>query len=304
MRTAIKPLQVPAELKDTISIASGVPTTTSLRIAERYGKEHKYVLGVIDEIINLGEDQDFINAHIMESRTLDKYRRALRIYTLTEEGYFIVAAGFTGPDAINLRVRFTRAFTTMKGLIESRVREEARLEGSNEGAAVERKISSSLVREQLRQYAEKVHDLRWELELKNGKVRALEEALIRGKIKVPKLSQPKRPIFVCEAARTIQEITKDIIDGDNNPFVSEKVISVSALKVLLLDKSSLVYIPTSDINTALTDLGYVSLGRVRVKGGDRHTIWALAKDPTPDEGKIISFKRRVEIMEDVESNLL
>lgn len=290
-------LVIPNDIKDIIHIADGVPTTTSLLIAERYGKEHRHVLRAIDEIIKLNDDKEFITSHIKELVVEDRYRRPQRIYTLTEEGYFIVAAGFTGAEAINLRTRFTKAFIRMRDILQDAIREQARMDGKNEGIREEQKCMSSVIWEQFRQYEFEAHKLRWQLEVKEGRVVKLEEALTQKGIRHPKNENAQMPKFICSAAKTIKEIIKDLIDINNNPYVSDKVVSLTALKVLLVDKSPLAYVSLSNITDALQDLGFEQLSRVRVKGGDRHAIWSLKADGRPEVAKILDFKNRVEEME-------
>lgn len=290
-------LVIPDDIKDIIRVVDGVPTTTSLYVAERYGKEHKHVLRAVAEVIKFNEDKEFITSHIKETTIEDKYRRLQRIYTLTEEGYFIVAAGFTGAEAINLRTRFTKAFIQMRDIIQDAIREQAWAGGKNEGIREERKCMSSVTWEQFRQYEFEEHKLRWQLEVKEGYIVKLENALAQKRTPLPKPDKAPMPKFICSEAKTIREIIKDIIDMDNSPYVSNEVISITALKVLLVDKSSLAYIPLNTITDALQDLGFEQLSRVRVKGGDRHAIWSLKADNRPEVAKILDFKNRVETME-------
>lgn len=294
-------LIVPSDIKDLITTDGNAPLTTSLLIAERHNKEHRNVLRAIDEIIELNEDKEFIAQHIQEVITVDRYRRPQRTYELSEEGYFIVAAGFTGADAINMRTRFTKAFIRMRDIIQNAVIEQARVEGKNEGIREEQKCMSSVTWEQFRQYEFEEHRLRWQLEVQQGYIVKLENALAQKRTPLPKPDKAPMPKFICSGAKTIREIIKDLIDMDNSPYVSNKVVSLTALKILLVDKSSLAVIPYSMITDALDDLGFEPLSRVRVKGGDRHAIWSLKVDDRPEVAKILDFKSRVETMENTDT---
>lgn len=276
-------------------IADGdTPLTTSLMIAERYGRAHRTVLQAIDDAISKNDDQEFIGEHIKPTYLEDRYGRPLRAYLLTEVGYFIVVAGFTGAEAINLRTRFAKAFEEMRTYIQNDIRNKALAEGKDIGYESGMSTGTMTGVERLKQFSIDQHKLKWQLEIKEGRIAELEKAIAEAHIKPPPKLKLKMPPYVCEEARTIGEIAQSIVDMDNNPYVSSKGISATALRVLVVDKSAVEKVPISNVTSALKNMGYEYLGRVRVKGGEKHALWTLKSDTRQETSKIYDFKNRVE----------
>lgn len=116
-------------IEDMIQTENGVPTTTSLVIAQAFDKEHKDVLRAI---ANLECSQDFIerNFALYEySKDLGIGIRKYPAYHLTRDGFVFLAMGFTGKKAAVWKERFLEAFNAMEAalLSQQRQREAARL---------------------------------------------------------------------------------------------------------------------------------------------------------------------------------
>lgn len=116
-------------IEDMIQTENGVPTTTSLVIAQAFDKEHKDVLRAI---ANLECSQDFIerNFALYEySKDLGIGIRKYPAYHLTRDGFVFLAMGFTGKKAAAWKERFLEAFNAMEAALlrQQRQREAARL---------------------------------------------------------------------------------------------------------------------------------------------------------------------------------
>ena len=111
-------------IEDMIQTESGIPTTTSLVIAQVFDKEHKNVLR---DIQNLECSPQFrqLNFELYEySKDLDIGVRKYPAYRLTRDGFVFLAMGFTGKKAAAWKERFLEAFNTMEAALLRQQRQE------------------------------------------------------------------------------------------------------------------------------------------------------------------------------------
>ena len=113
-------------IEDMIQTESGIPTTTSLVIAQVFDKEHKNVLR---DIQNLECSPQFrqLNFELYEySKDLDIGVRKYPAYRLTRDGFVFLAMGFTGKKAAAWKERFLEAFNTMEAALLRQQRQRSR----------------------------------------------------------------------------------------------------------------------------------------------------------------------------------
>ncbi|NRD13612.1 Rha family transcriptional regulator [Pediococcus acidilactici] len=89
--------------------------TTSLQVAEVFGKEHKNVLR---DISNLNLDRLNFEQMFMESTEPDLYGRDRRIYYMNRDGFTLLAMGFTGKKALGFKLKYIEAFNHMEEAIK------------------------------------------------------------------------------------------------------------------------------------------------------------------------------------------
>lgn len=89
--------------------------TTSLQVAEVFGKEHKNVLR---DISNLNSDRLNFEQMFMESTEPDLYGRDRRIYYMNRDGFTLLAMGFTGKKALDFKLKYIEAFNNMEEVIK------------------------------------------------------------------------------------------------------------------------------------------------------------------------------------------
>lgn len=94
--------------------------TTSLLVAEKFSKSHKFVLRKIDE---LKCSSEFIGANFTPIFYLDSYGREQKSYLLTEEGFMFIAMRFTGKEAVEWQEKFVGSFQSMRKEL-NRIREQ------------------------------------------------------------------------------------------------------------------------------------------------------------------------------------
>lgn len=96
--------------------------TTSLIIAEAFGKEHKNVLQIID---HLECSPEFNQLNFKPVEYKDAKGEMRPAYQLTRDGFAFLAMGFTGKKAAAWKEKFLMAFNTMEASLLGRQREEA-----------------------------------------------------------------------------------------------------------------------------------------------------------------------------------
>ena len=95
-----------------VELSSGVPTTTSLAIAKKFGKRHERVLDAIKKLVHqLPADTQH---NFVPSSYLDTTGRTLPSYTITRDGFTLLAMGFTGKKALQFKLDYINAFNQME----------------------------------------------------------------------------------------------------------------------------------------------------------------------------------------------
>lgn len=85
--------------------------TSSLQVAENFGKEHRNVLRDIE-----GLKKDVLNFEQMffETETPDSYGRPRKTYFMNRDGFTLLAMGFTGKKALEFKLKYIQAFNHME----------------------------------------------------------------------------------------------------------------------------------------------------------------------------------------------
>lgn len=109
-----------------VQIKNNKITTTSNKIAEVFNKKHKDVVRAINNIIaQLREQEDFkqgkcdtydfsIERNFAPNYYKDKINRELPSYTITRDGFTLLAMGFTGAKALQFKLKYIQAFNEME----------------------------------------------------------------------------------------------------------------------------------------------------------------------------------------------
>lgn len=109
-------------IEDMIQTENGIPTTTSLVIAQAFEKEHKDVLRAI---YNMECSPEFNERNFAPVGYKDAKGEIRPAYRLTRDGFAFLAMGFTGKKAAAWKERFLEAFNAMEAaLLRQRQRQE------------------------------------------------------------------------------------------------------------------------------------------------------------------------------------
>jgi Rha family phage regulatory protein len=99
-----------AEAAQLVTVDHGELWTTSLLIAQKFGKRHDNVLRAVE---NLECSADFAHLNFEASEYIDSTGRTLPMYRITRDGFAFLAMGFTGRAAAEWKELFIGAFGRM-----------------------------------------------------------------------------------------------------------------------------------------------------------------------------------------------
>ena len=103
------------ELTEAVTLRNGVPTTTSLKIAEIFGKEHRSVIRSIENL----EIPEEISLHNFALTSFQVPQpnggtRDVKAYLITRDGFTLLAMGFTGKRAMQFKLAYIQAFNELE----------------------------------------------------------------------------------------------------------------------------------------------------------------------------------------------
>lgn len=102
-------------MNDLVVMKNQQAVTSSLQIAETFGKRPDHVLRDIENLIK--KDVSKIGEMFQESETTDSYGRPRKVYLMNRDGFTLLVVGFTGEKALNFKVKYIEAFNAMENQI-------------------------------------------------------------------------------------------------------------------------------------------------------------------------------------------
>ena len=108
-----------AIIAPSISLVNGIPTTTSVDIAQRFEKSHDAVLKAVRRIMAECSN-DFRLVNFDESSYVNEQGKPQPAYQLTRDGFTLVAMGFTGKKALAWKIRYIEAFNAMEAALSKK----------------------------------------------------------------------------------------------------------------------------------------------------------------------------------------
>ncbi|KAA6348644.1 hypothetical protein EZS27_003877 [termite gut metagenome] len=94
----------------------GTPITSSLLVAEKFGKHHYHVMDAIKNIINSHEKS--CQFYVL-SNYVDLSGKENPMYIMNRDGFSLLVMGFTGKDALDFKIAFINAFNKMEEMIKT-----------------------------------------------------------------------------------------------------------------------------------------------------------------------------------------
>lgn len=92
---------------------NGNIVTTSLLVAEKFGKEHRHVLEAIRELIRTAENSALLN-WFEESAYVSAQNKELPMFIMNQDGFTLLVMGFSGKKALGFKMDYIQAFNNMK----------------------------------------------------------------------------------------------------------------------------------------------------------------------------------------------
>lgn len=103
----------------SVSLIEGRPATTSLAIAEHFGKPHDKVLR---DIRNLCDNcpETFSAANFGGAEYTDEQGKPRPMYTVFFDGFMLLVMGYTGKKALGMKLAYIEAFNAMREQLEGK----------------------------------------------------------------------------------------------------------------------------------------------------------------------------------------
>ena len=96
-----------------VIILNGKPTTTSLLIAEKFGKPHADILKVIRKTVEQLPVK-FSQGNFSESDFTNERGRTYKCFEMTRDAYSLIVMGLNGKGALDWKIKFIEAFNAME----------------------------------------------------------------------------------------------------------------------------------------------------------------------------------------------
>lgn len=93
--------------------------TSSLQVAENFGKSHRHVLEAINKKIDSAENSAQYKAMFVEGTYKDKSGKQNKMYYMNRDGFTFIAMGFTGSKADTFKLKYIEAFNKMESHIKT-----------------------------------------------------------------------------------------------------------------------------------------------------------------------------------------
>lgn len=93
----------------------GQAITNSLLVAEKFNKEHEYVIRSIQNLIS---ENSTVKSYFIETK-YEYMGKSYPIFIMDRDGFTLLAMSFTGKEAIKFKMDFFNAFNKMDALLNS-----------------------------------------------------------------------------------------------------------------------------------------------------------------------------------------
>jgi len=101
-----------------VEVIDGVVVTTSLAIAEYFGKRHDNIVAAIRDQLAQVPDS-FSDLNFQDTHYLDKQGKKRPMYHVTKDGFIFLVMGFTGREAAQIKVAYITAFNQMEAQLRT-----------------------------------------------------------------------------------------------------------------------------------------------------------------------------------------
>lgn len=93
-------------------------TTDTLKVAAVFSRQHRHVMEKIREVM-LDAPKEFTEPNFRLSEYVDASGRKLPMWSMTKDGFVLLAMGFTGKKAMQFKVAYIGAFNDMAAYVKN-----------------------------------------------------------------------------------------------------------------------------------------------------------------------------------------
>lgn len=105
-------------MNELINVINDEVVTTSLQVADVFGKRHTHVLEKIGQLLN--EPKNGLVEMFKKSSYLDAKGEVRPMYYINRDGFSLLVMGFTGKKALDWKLKYIHAFNQMEQYINFR----------------------------------------------------------------------------------------------------------------------------------------------------------------------------------------
>lgn len=113
--TSLATIEKPAN--KLVDMKNNEAVTSSLQISKSFGKGHRHVLSVIDEL-KKGVAEKWADLFHEVSYVHPQNKQTYRQITMNRDGFTLLAMGFTGKSALQFKLKYIEAFNEMERQIK------------------------------------------------------------------------------------------------------------------------------------------------------------------------------------------
>ena len=108
------------DIHSAFKVTEGRPVTSSLMVAEYFGKEHKNVIRDVENLLIASPDLRGLNFELTrEIKHLGATTREIPVYWMDRKGFCLLAMGFTGAKALAFKCAFYDEFDRMESALKA-----------------------------------------------------------------------------------------------------------------------------------------------------------------------------------------
>lgn len=93
--------------------------TTSLKVAESFGKNHRDVLAAIRDLMSSAENYAVLKKYFIDGSYTASNGKTNPMYYMNRDGFTLLAVGFTGKRALQFKIQYIQAFNSMETQIRT-----------------------------------------------------------------------------------------------------------------------------------------------------------------------------------------
>ena len=98
-----------------VTVSNNQVVTSSVQVAEYFGKRHADVLRQVNTLISLNAK---LRSGYVSTTYIDPNGKSQPMYIMTRDGFTLLAMGFTGKKAMQFKIAYIEAFNRMKELLK------------------------------------------------------------------------------------------------------------------------------------------------------------------------------------------